>query len=73
VNLDAIATQFIAVYIANYGLVIWQKRKNVTDLEGLRGNQGRGGSQILVADTWEVCKNWKLEDTDEPDISVENF
>lgn len=27
-----------------------------------------GGSQILVPDTWEECKNWKLEDTNEPDI-----
>lgn len=27
----------------------------------------------MVSDTWEVCKNWKLEDTNEPDISVEKF
>lgn len=27
----------------------------------------------MVSDTWEVCKNWKLEDTNEPDILVEKF
>lgn len=26
-----------------------------------------------MPDTWEECKNWKLEDTNEPDIAVEKF
>lgn len=40
--------------------------------KGIGGWRG-GGSQILVPDTWEECKNWKLEDTNEPDIAVEKF
>lgn len=41
--------------------------------QGGGAGEGRGGSQILVSDTWEVCKNWKLEGTDELGISVEKF
>lgn len=50
-----------------------RKRSNTPlTLKGYRGMKG-GGSQILVSDTWEEGKNWKLEDTNEPDIAVEKF